>query len=54
LSAAAGAQSADVCVVGGGLAGLSAALNLAERGFSVTCWKGRPSVLVLPGAMVAR
>lgn len=25
----------DVCVVGGGLAGLSAALNLAERGFSV-------------------
>jgi gamma-glutamylputrescine oxidase len=40
LSAAAGAQSADVCVVGGGLAGLSAALNLAERGFSVTLLEG--------------
>jgi gamma-glutamylputrescine oxidase len=27
--------TADVCVVGGGLTGLSAALNLAERGFKV-------------------
>ncbi len=27
--------NADVCVVGGGFTGLSAALNLAERGFSV-------------------
>ncbi|WP_159875658.1 NAD(P)/FAD-dependent oxidoreductase [Aquitalea denitrificans] len=35
-----GAQSADVCVVGGGLAGLSAALNLAERGFSVVLLEG--------------
>ncbi len=31
----AGTVSADVAVVGGGLAGLSAALDLAERGFSV-------------------
>ena len=31
-----GAQSCDVAVVGGGLAGLSAALELVERGFSVT------------------
>jgi len=31
-----GAQSCHVAVVGGGLAGLSAALDLAERGFSVT------------------
>ncbi|MGU7783480.1 NAD(P)/FAD-dependent oxidoreductase [Burkholderia sp. PU8-34] len=32
----AGATDADVCVIGAGLTGLSAALNLAERGFSVT------------------
>ena len=35
-----GAVASDVCVVGGGLAGLSAALNLAERGFSVTLLEG--------------
>ncbi|KJV33513.1 FAD-dependent oxidoreductase [Aquitalea magnusonii] len=35
-----GAVSADICVVGGGLAGLSAALNLAERGFTVTLLEG--------------
>ncbi|HEY5580504.1 MAG TPA: FAD-binding oxidoreductase, partial [Rhodoferax sp.] len=28
--------TADVCVVGGGYAGLSAALGLAERGYAVT------------------
>lgn len=32
----AGAAEADVCVVGGGYTGLSAALHLAEAGFSVT------------------
>lgn len=30
-----GAQTADVCVVGGGYTGLSAALHLAQRGFDV-------------------
>lgn len=30
-----GAQRADVCVIGGGFTGLSAALNLAERGMDV-------------------
>jgi len=33
--ALAGSVTADVCVVGGGFTGLSAALNLAERGFKV-------------------
>ncbi len=31
----AGSEKADVCVIGGGFTGLSAALNLAERGFDV-------------------
>lgn len=35
-----GEASCDVCVVGGGLAGLSAALNLREKGFSVTLLEG--------------
>lgn len=30
-----GAQKADVCVIGGGFTGLSAALNLAEQGYEV-------------------
>lgn len=30
-----GTERADVCVIGGGFTGLSAALNLAERGFDV-------------------
>ena len=33
--ALAGTETADVCVVGGGLAGLSSALELAARGYSV-------------------
>ena len=36
-----GAGSCDVAVVGGGLAGLSAALELAERGFAVTLLEAR-------------
>ena len=31
----AGAERADVCVIGGGFTGVSAALNLAEKGFDV-------------------
>ncbi|QGZ63868.1 NAD(P)/FAD-dependent oxidoreductase [Paraburkholderia acidisoli] len=34
-SALEGSQHADVCVIGAGLTGVSAALNLAERGYSV-------------------
>ncbi|CAB3953373.1 Gamma-glutamylputrescine oxidoreductase [Achromobacter insolitus] len=36
-----GASSTDVCVVGAGLAGLSAALELARRGRDVTLLEGR-------------
>ena len=36
LMAAKGAISADVCVIGGGYTGLSAALHLAQRGYRVT------------------
>ncbi len=36
-----GSASCDVAVVGGGLAGLSAALELAQRGFSVTLLEAR-------------
>lgn len=36
-----GRQSADVCVVGGGYAGLAAALELAERGYSVALLEAR-------------
>ncbi|VEB41428.1 Gamma-glutamylputrescine oxidoreductase [Chromobacterium violaceum] len=35
-----GEAGCDVCVVGGGLAGLSAALNLREKGFSVILLEG--------------
>jgi gamma-glutamylputrescine oxidase len=35
-----GTSSADVCVVGGGIAGSSAALHLAERGYDVVLLEG--------------
>lgn len=38
--ALAGDASFDICVVGGGLAGISCALNLAERGFKVALLEG--------------
>ena len=54
----AGSHSCDVCIVGGGIAGTSAALHLAERGFAVILleaqqigWgaSGRSGAQVLPG-----
>ena len=36
-----GDVSADVCVVGGGIAGCSTALHLAERGYSVVLLEGK-------------
>ncbi len=36
-----GERSADVCVIGGGYGGLSAALHLAERGFSTVLLEAR-------------
>jgi gamma-glutamylputrescine oxidase len=53
-----GSATCDVCVVGGGIAGTSAALHLAERGFDVILleaqqigWgaSGRSGAQVLPG-----
>jgi gamma-glutamylputrescine oxidase len=37
----AGERTADVCIVGGGISGLSAALHLAERGFKVVLLEAR-------------
>ena len=36
-----GEVTADVCVVGGGIAGCSTALNLAERGYKVVLLEGK-------------
>jgi len=35
-----GSMACDICIVGGGLAGISAALNLAERGYAVVLLEG--------------
>lgn len=59
----AGAQRCDICVVGGGIAGTSAALHLAERGFDVILleaqqigWgaSGRSGAQVLPGVAASQ
>jgi gamma-glutamylputrescine oxidase len=61
--ALAGTQRCDVCVVGGGIAGTSAALHLAERGFDVILleaqqigWgaSGRSGAQVLPGVAASQ
>jgi gamma-glutamylputrescine oxidase len=58
FSALAGTATADVCVVGGGIAGCSVALHLAERGYKVALleaqqigWgaSGRSGGQVIPG-----
>ena len=41
LSALAGEMRCDVCIIGGGITGLSSALELAERGFEVVVLEGR-------------
>jgi len=62
-AALAGAESCDVCVVGGGIAGISTALHLAERGFDVILleaqqvgWgaSGRSGAQVLPGVAASQ
>src|SRR5580693_8187332 len=59
----AGTHSCDVCVIGGGIAGTSAALHLAERGFDVILleaeqigWgaSGRSGAQVLPGVAASQ
>ncbi|HEY6457435.1 MAG TPA: FAD-binding oxidoreductase [Steroidobacteraceae bacterium] len=59
----AGSHSCDVCVIGGGIAGTSAALHLAERGFDVILleaqqigWgaSGRSGAQVLPGVAASQ
>jgi gamma-glutamylputrescine oxidase len=62
-AALAGTQRCDVCVIGGGIAGTSAALHLAERGFDVILleaqqigWgaSGRSGAQVLPGVAASQ
>ncbi len=62
-AALSGTETCDVCVVGGGIAGTSAALHLAERGFDVILleaqqigWgaSGRSGAQVLPASPRAR
>jgi gamma-glutamylputrescine oxidase len=59
----AGSERCDVCVVGGGIAGASTALHLAERGFEVILlegqqigWgaSGRSGAQVLPGVAASQ
>jgi gamma-glutamylputrescine oxidase len=44
----------DICVVGAGYSGLSAALHLAEKGYKVTVVEGARVGWGRPGATVAR
>jgi gamma-glutamylputrescine oxidase len=62
-AALAGSHNCDVCVIGGGIAGTSTALHLAERGFDVILleaqrigWgaSGRSGAQVLPGVAASQ
>ena len=48
-----GAASCDVGVVGGGIAGLSAALHLAERGYRVTLLEAAERSLNARGRIIS-
>ena len=45
----AGSEAADVCVVGGGLAGLSTAIELRAKGYSVVLLEGQRAVVQVAG-----
>ena len=34
-----GEHKADVCIIGGGFTGLNTAINLADAGYKVCCWR---------------
>ncbi len=42
----------DICVIGGGLTGISSALNLSNKGFSVALCEARKLAGALLGEMV--
>ena len=50
----AGEVAADICVVGAGYSGLSAAISLAENGFKVVVVEGAEGQWLVPARLVRR